>query len=105
MKKCKIRFEDVGINEILRIVDNINNEIYNQCGDEGILYRPVSFECDGYICQYFNRAWIKFFDTTIWDSEESEREFYEYKNEYESLENYLRKEIRSIIKTFSKIKI
>lgn len=105
MKKCKIKFEDVGINEILYIVDKLNNEIYDQCGDEGDLYRPITFECDGYQNEYFNRAWIKFFDVSIWDNEDNFRDFDEEKNEYESLENYLRKQIRSIVKTISKIKV
>lgn len=89
----------MNIIEITNIIDKLNYEIYDKCNFIEQLCVPLTFEyyTDGYA--------INFFNYTIWDSEDDIREFDDDKNDWEPLEGYMRKEIRKVIKTISKIEI
>lgn len=104
-----MKFEDIEIEELLTIIEKLNHEVYDQCGDEGIMYYPFEFSCLGgkkdRTIQCLNVARIDFFGKEIWSTEESERKFDDDKNEYEPIENYLRKETMKIINTFKNIKL
>lgn len=82
------------LNEAIVTVKKLNQEIcdfFEDCKDEPQL--PVfELRTDG------SSIIIKFMGNyRLWFSEEDEREFYEEANEYESLEQYLRKEAQKIV--------
>ena len=114
MKKCKIKYEDVGINEILNIVHDLNIQMAHCASlDKHIedflqeyCHNAVNFSCDGHCgINCLNSASITFLGFEIWSTEDNHREFDEDKNEYEPLEKYLKTRIKKIINGIGKIRI
>lgn len=89
------------IDEALKVVEELNDEIYdflNENYGESFLI----FE----LCTDGNSITINFMrDYQLWNSDEDEREFYEDKNEYEPLGQYLRREAQERIDQISNIKL
>ncbi len=81
-------------NEILKIVWNINNDLYERLEvfESEYMIPTLEFISSGDV------TLIKFLDFTLWYSEEDEREFCEDKDEYEDLDKYLYRKIKEIIK-------
>ena len=100
-----IKFEDVSIEEILEIVDKLNQEIYEQTEeDNNMTLTPLEFSCNGRD-PILSSAAISFFDFPIWDTEGNERQFIDDKDEYEPLEDYLRREIMNLVNIIKCIKV
>ncbi len=87
--------------EALNAVENINQEIYDFLEKEyGIRFPILNLETDGFsILITFMGNYV------LWFSEEDEREFNANKNEYEPLEQYLRREAQKLIDQIGSIKI
>ena len=93
-------FEGVELQEFIELIYELNQEIYEQTGDEGIMLEPLNFMTDG------NSAVITFMGSyRVWSSEDNEREFIEEQNDWEPLEDYLRREMKAILNTICSIKI
>lgn len=89
------------IGEALRTIEKLNDEIYGFLNEDyGETF--LTFE----LCTDGNSIIIKFMENhQLWFSYEDEREFYEKANEYEPLEQYLRREAQKIIDQISSIKL
>ena len=89
------------INEVFDVVYKLNQEIYESlfetCGE---IYPVFELHTDG------NIILILIGSHQLWNSEDDEREYIdEDKDEYEPLEQYLRREVQKIINTISNIKL
>ena len=84
--------------KIIEIIEKLNEEIYDNGGDEEFTY--FDFRTNG------TSAIINFMGNyQMWHSDEDEREYNDDKDEYESLEQYLRREAKEIINQISSIKL
>jgi hypothetical protein len=74
--------------EAVRIVDTINEELFELAPDQE-LYLNINY------C--FGRTMVEFFGMRLWDSDNDDREYLgEDIEKYENLENYKRKEFNKI---------
>lgn len=83
--------------ESLEAVQTINQDLYEK--SDGCQYLYVELQCDG------DCIIIKFLDQIIWNSDDDLRIFYEEGNEYEPIENYLRREINELLESIRKIEL
>ncbi len=100
------------INDIVSIVEDINEGLYKQLGNETLLVCTVEIvPLAGYIG-------VKFLDQMVWHNEDDNRDYIpapgcedmsrsdkEYDENKEPLEGYLRKEIMKIVNQISKIEL
>lgn len=89
--------------EIINIIETLNEELYNQIGDSLYNLPMVMFEYgyDGY-CHY-----VKLFGSIIWDSDNDYRKYINEgtpQEDYEPLEDFIRREVNNIIKVIKVIK-
>jgi len=80
---------------IINIVDKLQSELEDQCPEE---YYFIEFTTDG------NDICVRFLGIPIWFREDDMREYDEERDEYEPLENYLRREINNEIEKISKLR-
>jgi len=87
------------INEVFDIVYKLNQEIYDSlfetCGE---IFPVFELHTDGDIIIIVVGSY------QLWNSEDDERKYID-EDEYESLEQYLRREVQKIINTISNIKL
>lgn len=94
-------YNDVNKDELINIDDlviNINNKL-EKFNTSGEYYLKLTFESNGYEVNFKYLGFIIFSDAN------DEREFIKSKNQYESLEKYLIKQINKINKYLKHIKI
>lgn len=86
---------------ILLLIEEINQEINEseKYPDQYVEFILLEYRINGY------GEIITFFDVQLWSSENDEREYNEETDEYEPLENYLKKEINKFIGLISDIKV
>ena len=91
----------IEIKEAIEVVEKLNNEIYNFFKkDYGEPFSMLDLCTDG------NSIIINFLKIyRIWPPDEDEREYFDDKDEYEPIEQFLRKEIQKIIGQLSQIKL
>ena len=87
--------------ETIEAVERINEEIFEQIGDdhgfcplEGLYFRTDGFG-----------ELVEFLGERIWCSEDDERNYDEEKDDFEPIEDFLRRTIMGMINTVGKIKI
>ena len=74
--------------EAVRIVDDINEELWESASDID-LYLNINYSN--------GRTIVEFFGIRLWDSDNDDRDYIDEDcNEYENLENYVRKEFNKI---------
>lgn len=88
---------DISNEYIIKITEKLQYEIYD--ATEEIEYDFISCTFCNSVCH------ISFLDIPIWDSDNDIREYNEYEDTYEDLENFLRREINNEITKLSKIKL
>ena len=81
--------------EIEKIVEKLNDECGNLTEITGIMYYPLR------IISYGDERAIEFFNHPIWCSEDDEREQDKKTGEYESLEDFLRREVTEFCNNIS----
>lgn len=86
--------------EAVKAVDKINEELFELAfeltGDDEVSINLI----------YFNgRIIIEFFKMRLWDSDNDDRDFNEDLDEYEDLENYIRKQFNGISIKLPKLKL
>lgn len=86
--------------EALKAVEQLNEEIYDYFEGFGLSFPLFDLKTDGFVIIIDFMGYLQ-----LWNSDEDEREFYEEANEYESLEQYLRREAQEIINQISGIKL
>ena len=82
--------------DYIEIIHNLNEWVNDKQGDDYI----VNFS-------YTTNGWYHFIewgDVLLWDSETESREWIEDKNEYEDLEEYIKKEFNEYINTLNTLK-
>lgn len=84
-------------NEYLKIIDELNNELYEKFGEDVTVYN-FSYCTNGYADTIF------FNEMMIWNSEIDEREFIEEINDYEPLKPHIKKIFNEEIEKLSKLK-
>lgn len=92
------------LNEIGRIVWEINNDIYECTEDDGEILPRLSLSTNGDVLL------VQFGDSYIWDSENDERDYCvdEQNEELDikiDLECYIRSKVQELIKGISKIMV
>ena len=90
--------------EIINIIEVLNEELYDQIGDSLFNLPLVMFEyaCDGY-CHY-----VKLLGSVIWDSDNDPRRYINEntpQEDYESLDDFIRREANNIIEVIKAIKL
>lgn len=90
------------LEEIVRIVGSLNEELFEQTesNKHGIILEPLSLH---YSCDASNVVYVEFLDQCIWDSDNDEREFWEYTNDWEPLGDFLKKQIKIWVDTIKMI--
>lgn len=76
-------------NEIIEAIGNINNNFIEVSEENGYDYQ-LELISNG------NTFVIRWLDITIWNSDDDSRQFDEDKNEYEPLEQFLKKRIKQL---------
>ena len=78
--------------ELVEIVSELNDEVEDTLYGKGIVYNPFEYRTTGY------EQIVTFFGETLWCSENDEREFDEEADEYEPIEDFLRREATEFCK-------
>lgn len=88
------------LNEAIEVVEKLNQEVYDYFENYGLTYSLLELKTDGFsiIINFMGQH-------RLWFSEEDEREFDDEINEYEPLEQYLRRETQEIINQIGGIKL
>jgi len=98
------RFEGDSIEEIVCLVGQLNDEIFNQTGrDHGCAYRPLVAHFDGDDCA--STASVYLIDICIWNSDCNNRGFDESFNVYQPLKEFLIQEINRVVSELKEIKL
>lgn len=88
------------IGDAIIVVEELNQEIYDYFEKYGLTFPLFELKTDGFsvIINFMGQH-------RLWCSDEDEREYHEETDEYESLEEYLRRESQKIITQISGIKL
>ena len=85
--------------EALSAVEKLNQECYDVFEEkDGLTFPIFELSTDGFsvVVSFMGKF-------GLWFSNEDERKFFEEANEYESLEEYLRKEAQTVLKMINQI--
>ena len=85
------------ISDIAKIVSNINAELFEILEEEEFLSLNLWSSGDEHS--------IEFSEFPIWSSECDDREYYDDKDEYEPLDDFVRKQLNALFEKFGKIKL
>jgi len=86
------------INKIINMIAELNNNIYESCGEVENLYTMIEYSTDGY------SEYITFGGHHIWSDCDDERPYDDDDNQ-EPLKDFIKREINSIAKTIGKVKL
>ena len=86
------------MNEFLKTVNDLNEELYDRFGDDYHYERQFNYTTDGYV------DIVNFGEIMIWNSELDERKWNELKNDYEPLKPFLKRMLSQEIDKLVEVK-
>lgn len=87
---------DTSHEKLIALVDDLNTELYEQHGEEVRLFTYVT---TGYY------QLIQFQSENLWNSENDSREYVEDTDEYETMDEFLRREFNKLTTSIGALKV